>query len=316
MTSNKPQECLLLTRLPAEIRLRIYEHILTFSRPLKLRQVVAGSKNTSILRANHQIYHEALPIFYDANTIIATRNDFCQDTDPELQTPLRRDHVRHLLIRNFSQSIRCSSFSGGNNLFLEGCCDVCKPNAAGFIAALGALPRLKTAVIDYHNHYREFDFIKQSIRGIGSTHLEARHGFTLTCTSMARFRLTSPSLPSTLDITFTDVPFHTIYTELAVLKASYPSIFAFPDEKQVLQRLRDDVDLALPDKLNYLHCMRFSSSNPMPPGPTDVDSLDPRIVEELTERWVEMTKETHVMGASRDVLRLMREMEQGERGLP
>ncbi|KAF2174161.1 hypothetical protein M409DRAFT_16429 [Zasmidium cellare ATCC 36951] len=259
MVANpNPSTCQFLTLLPREVRDIIYEHILTFPRPLKLRQVVAGSKNTAILRLNRQIASEALPIFYDANTILATRNDFCSDTGPELQTPLRKDRVRHLLIRNFSQSIRCSSFSGGNNLFLEGCCDVCKPNAAGFIAALGSLPRLRTVVVDYHNHYREFEFIKQTIRGIGSTHVEAEHGFALTCTHIARYRLSSPSLPPNLDITFTDLPLHTIWSELWTLRGTNKCPFPLPGEEALLQRLREDEHPYLPDQLNHIIYARHS----------------------------------------------------------
>ena len=253
------EECLLLNRLPVELRLRIYEHVLSFERPLKLRQVVAGSKNTSILRANKQIYHEALPVLYDTNTIIVTRNDFCQDTDPDLQTPLRRDQVRRLLVRNFSQSIKCSSFSGGNNMYLEGCCDVCKPSATGFLAVLAALPRIQTVVIDYQNHVREFGFIKDTIRGIGSTSVDAPHGFSLRCTDLAKYALTSPSFPPNLSITFTDLPLSSIWNVLN--RQGIDSPLGLRDLSLLpllLVRLQEDYHRELPEKLYYLFCARHS----------------------------------------------------------
>lgn len=245
MTSPTTPECLLLSRLPVELRAQIYAHILSFPRPLKLRQIVAGSPNTSILRTCQQIHSEALPILYSTNTILATRNDFCSLTEPALQTPLRKDQLRHLLVKNCSQSIRCSSYSGGNNLFLEGCCDVCKPHARGFLAALGALPKLRSVLIDYHHHRREFEYIRESIRREESAQL--------ICTDLARFQLISPTLPPGLDITFTDLPFHTIWTELSALHAHLRDIEnPLRTLDATLRRLREEEHHQLPDLLYYL----------------------------------------------------------------
>lgn len=326
--TNKPNmgECLLLSRLPVELRLHIFEYVLSFERPLKLRQIVAGSKNTSILRTNRQIHQEALPIFYDFNTIMATRNDFCKDTDADLQTSLRKDLIRHLLIGNLSQSIKCSSYSGGNNMYLAGCCDVCKPNAAGFINALSNLPRLQTVVVDYHNHPREFAFIKENIRGIGSTHLDAYHGFTLTCSDIAQYKLTSPSLfPPSLSITFTDLPFHTIWTTISHHRAGANHVYAIPGEQEILGRLVADIDRDLPHQLLYFFCMRHATqmitlahvkSTPMR------DELDralsegsegdvARAREKLTAELVRLGQNTGALNA-RLHLEAMRKMERHE----
>lgn len=250
-------ECLFLTRLPAELRVRVYEHVLAFDRPLKLRQVVAGSKNTSILRLNSQINREAVPVFYSINTIMVTRNDFCQDTDPDLQTPFRKDQVRNLLIRNFSQSIRCSSFSGGNNMYLAGCCDVCKPSAFGFVAALGTLPRIQNVFVDYHHHPREFSFAKSSIQELDSTRSGVDANMSIRCIGMACYEVTSPSLPRGLMVTFVDLPFHTIWGVFASLETTLSS-FGWTGERQLLDRMRDEEDRALPDKLYLLHCAKQS----------------------------------------------------------
>lgn len=199
MTNDGNGQCLFLSRLPGELRSLIYSHILTFSRPLKLRQIVAGSPNTSILRANSQIYSEALPIFYTCNTILCSRNDFCQHTtsSEDLQTPLhRKDQIRHLLVKNFSQSIKCSSYSGGNNMFLAGCCEVCQPTATGFLQVLTSgieLPKLKSVVIDYHHHVAEFGYVKDVMRRNARLETLRLHR-ELVCTGMGEFELRGTSV--------------------------------------------------------------------------------------------------------------------------
>lgn len=57
-STSRMESCTFLEKLPAEVRLRIYEHLLTFDRPIKLRQVVPGSRDLSILRVCKQIYEE------------------------------------------------------------------------------------------------------------------------------------------------------------------------------------------------------------------------------------------------------------------
>lgn len=52
------QSCPFFEKLPAEVRLRIYEHLLTFDAPIKLRQVVPGSRDLGVLRVCQQIYQE------------------------------------------------------------------------------------------------------------------------------------------------------------------------------------------------------------------------------------------------------------------
>lgn len=66
--------CLILEKLPVELRLEIYAYLLTFAAPLKLRQVIPGSRDLAILRTNRQIHDEALGVLYELNTIVVTRN--------------------------------------------------------------------------------------------------------------------------------------------------------------------------------------------------------------------------------------------------
>lgn len=74
MDVTTDQRCFFLTRLPIELRLEIYAHLLAFSAPLKLRQVIPGSRDLPILRTNRQIHDEALSVLYEFNTIVVTRN--------------------------------------------------------------------------------------------------------------------------------------------------------------------------------------------------------------------------------------------------
>ena len=59
---NTMENCPFLQRLPVEIRLRVYELLLCFKGPIKLRQVIPGSRDLCILRVNQQIRNEALPV--------------------------------------------------------------------------------------------------------------------------------------------------------------------------------------------------------------------------------------------------------------
>lgn len=146
-----------LDKLPTEIRIQIYEHLLRFDEPIKLRQIIPGSKNLRILRTNRQIHDEALPVLYDINRVVVTRNDFCRNTDPGLKTPLKLEHARHLLVTSFSQSIACTLIGPPRQ------CDVCQPDALGLIWQFTRMPRLQTVVVDYHNHLREMSGFKAGV---------------------------------------------------------------------------------------------------------------------------------------------------------
>ena len=188
---RKTMECKLLTGLPVELRLRIYEYLLRFDKPVKLRQIIPGSKDLSILRTNQQIYHEALPVLYDLNTIIVTRNDFCKSTDASLKTPLKLDQARHLLIVSFSQSIVCTLNGPGEQ------CDVCQPSAMGLIGTLISMPRLRTVLVDYHTHLSEIRLFKEKITQHSDLELE----LIQTIPGSQASRLSGPGLEN-LDVIF------------------------------------------------------------------------------------------------------------------
>lgn len=141
--------CPLLDRLPVELRLHVYELLLTFTAPIKLRCIVPGSRNLSLLRTCRQIHTEALSVLHDLNTIVITRNDFCPNTDSTLKTPVNWEYVRHLRVVAFSQSIACMSQMRREK------CSVCRPDASGLIEVLIKMPRLKSCVVDYRDHLAE-----------------------------------------------------------------------------------------------------------------------------------------------------------------
>ncbi|KAK4548747.1 hypothetical protein LTR36_008520 [Oleoguttula mirabilis] len=222
-----PPCCLL--ELPSELRISIYELVLSFPRPLKLRQTVAGSENTSLLRANKQIYREALSVLYDVNTITVTRNDFCKRTHESLKTPVPSERIQHLLVTSFGESIACN--------FLLDRCDVCEPSALGFLEALKSMPQLKSVVVDYHTHTSNFRSFRESVNRTGS-------GCSLACTGVGQFTMQAPAFTS-IEFTFQNVPLARIWQALIALSSS-PRCGR--DEEEALAELRK-IDADMPDKL-------------------------------------------------------------------
>ncbi|KAK5131201.1 hypothetical protein LTR08_001226 [Meristemomyces frigidus] len=215
-----------LLRLPSELRIRIYELVLSFARPLKLRQTVPGSENTTILRVNRQICHEALSVLYDINTIALTRNDFCSKTDAALKTPVPSQHIRHLLVTSFSESIACN--------YVTDRCDVCETSASGFLDALKAMPQLKEVTVDYTNALSNFTRFSESF-GNGN----------LPWTSMGFHTLRDEAFRH-VDFTFQYVPIGRMWPALTVLP-TWPQIDEI-EENKVLAKLRE-ADPDVPDKL-------------------------------------------------------------------
>jgi len=225
-----------LLSLPSELRIKVYEYILTFSGPIKLRQIVRGSEKTNLLRVNRQIYQEALPVLFDVNTVSATRNDFCTRTDDSLKTPVRSDHIRHLLITNFGESIACN--------FLLDRCDVCEHPAEGFLDALRTMPQLKTVVIEYSTQLTKFRHFREAM---ASRSKDAE----LYCTAVGKSRLRCSSLEH-VDITFEHLALTRTWPALTALSSSMPSE---SDEEDALTALRK-IHADLPDKLWLLICAR------------------------------------------------------------
>ena len=243
-------ECFFTNRLPVEIRLRIYELVLSFSKPLKLRQYVDGTINVSILRTNRQIHDEATAVFYDLNTIVTTRNDFCHHTGADLKTPLNRSHVRHLLIVSFNRSIKCSSPAPSARLIEPGCCSVCDSSAAGFVHGLLELPRLRSAVVDYSKNLGEFASFHSANHSnppnLSSGGGHGQLGFELLCTGVAQYKLIFTTVsPSSPTVIFIDLPFNRTWN--TVLGMDDPL-----SESKVLE-IQGPFDTSLASKLWFVH---------------------------------------------------------------
>ena len=225
-----------LLSLPSELRIKIYEQVLTFSGPVKLRQVVRGSENTTLLRVNHQIHNEALSVFFEVNQIAATRNDFCTKTDGSMKTPVKGDHIRHLLVTNFGESIACN--------FLLDRCDVCEHHAEGFVEALKMMPHLKTVVVNYHAQVAKFRRFSEALS-------QSNGGPELDCVAVGKYALRSPSMVR-VDVTFQYLPLARIWPVLITLSDSMPSEALEEDVLAELRKIHGD----LPDKLWLLICAK------------------------------------------------------------
>ncbi|TKA83671.1 hypothetical protein B0A55_00299 [Friedmanniomyces simplex] len=226
----------LLTKLPSELRIKIYEYVLAFDNPIKPRQFVAGSSNTNILRTNKQVYHEAQAVLYEMNTISVSRNDFCSKTDRVLQTPIKSQHVRHLRFTSFGESIACN--------FLLDRCSVCEDHARGLLEALSIMPLLKNVNIDYSTQIANFLRFKDRAAGCPT-------GPTITCVGVGLYNVRGGRFDQA-DFTFSHRPLASIWPTLSVLSNSMPSE---REEEDALSRLRT-VDPDVPDKLWLLFWAR------------------------------------------------------------
>ncbi|KAK5678874.1 hypothetical protein LTS10_008529 [Elasticomyces elasticus] len=233
---SQHQPCRLLTKLPSELRIRIYEDVLRFDNPIKLRQHVPGSESTTILRCNRQIYHEALAVLYDINIVSVSRNDFCAKTTSALQTPILAQHVKHLRFTRFSESIACN--------FLLDRCSVCQSDAEGLMELLEhGMPMLKSVTIDYSTQINAFLQFKDLVsQGGANTIVE--------CIDIGIYRIRGGRLDD-IDFTFRHRPLASCWP--AIVAMAHTSISQQEEEEESLTRLRA-VDPDVPDKLWLLFC--------------------------------------------------------------
>ncbi|KAK5115776.1 hypothetical protein LTR62_000865 [Meristemomyces frigidus] len=226
----------LLSRLPSELRIAIYELLLAFEHPIKLRQTVAGSDKTNVLRTNKQTYNEVLAVLYECNTISVTRNDFCKNTAYGLKTPVDGRHIRHLRMTTFGESIACS--------FLQNSCDVCSDHGRGLLTALREMPRLQTVTIDHSSQLSTF-------RRFQAVSLDWTAGRGLDCIGVGRYRISRQDSGGP-ELTFEHRALAAIWPRLDILTRTFPSE---QEEDEELVSLRA-IDPDIPDKLWLLHCAR------------------------------------------------------------
>ena len=222
-------------QIPSELRIRIYELILGFSQPIKLRQTVAGSENTTLLRVNKRMYNEALPVLFDINTVAVTRNDFCKKTDVSLKCPVPSQHVRHLLMTSFGESIACS--------FLLDRCNVCGVPARGVFDALRAMPQLKSVTVDYRTHIANFRLFKEAL-ACSSRVSHCDSTLKLDCIAVGIYRLRGEAFDN-ISFTFQNIPLARVWSSLSTVSDRFASE---SEEEETLARLRK-LDADVPDKV-------------------------------------------------------------------
>ena len=229
-----------LFRLPSELRLRIYELVLSFVRPIKIRQTVPGSENTAVLRANKQIFTEALPVLFDANQISVTLNDFCEKTDDSLKSPVPRQHVRHMLVTAFGESIACN--------FALDRCSVCDVTSSGFLEVLWEMPRLKTVMVDFRTHVGNFTRFKYCFAHQHQSRVR------LECQSIGLYRLVGQD-SGAVDIRFCHDALYKTWARIEEAWSHMPDIEETTLAETQALEICKKIDGDMPDKLWLLFCL-------------------------------------------------------------
>lgn len=205
--SRKPSQqtgySLFTDRLPPEIRVQIYQHLLRFDAPLK--PLASGSrcptfhrdKSLAILRVNRLIHAEALSVLYDLNTFSVPRSAFCtgkttSGSHARKEATINHDLIRTLNITTLAPSPACATLIADRKIWsaLEPCpspapcvhCDTC---LLPLLRTLRAMPRLRNVQIEYHAHA---DLIRKLAATLTGTHGRAT-GLNLTCTGIGTHAL-------------------------------------------------------------------------------------------------------------------------------
>ncbi|TKA23118.1 hypothetical protein B0A50_07148 [Salinomyces thailandicus] len=175
--------------LPAELRITIYTHALTFRKPLyrPLRprpsqnshhhEFSKRAENLSLLTTNHQISHEALKVFWQTNTFRISYNHLCTCQNlffpyPAFASPF----VRSLEIRSFLP--RLEDQTGGTT------CRFCKDSGLGLIDYLQHLPKLEVARIAFEDIFTFSEAVEPIVK-----RLSRESDVTLTSDEIGRVSL-------------------------------------------------------------------------------------------------------------------------------
>ncbi|KAK5705378.1 hypothetical protein LTR97_002496 [Elasticomyces elasticus] len=110
-------------KLPPEVRLEVYWHLLTVGHrltrvePTECREVLA---QTSILQTNKLIHKEAIEVFHDVNTFAVPLRELCQGCNPT----------------GASKSIQLFKPAGSLTVVAEGCSPCCKGTVRALFRSL------------------------------------------------------------------------------------------------------------------------------------------------------------------------------------
>ncbi|KXL47912.1 hypothetical protein M433DRAFT_509422 [Acidomyces richmondensis BFW] len=205
--------------------------------PIKLRVKVSGSPNVSLLRVSQQIHHEALPVLYDINTVVASRNDLCTKTDRSLKTPVCGQYIRQLLLAKCGKSIFCS---------FNQACDVCSDACPGLIHIFSKMLRLRAVMVDFTSQQAKFRRFQDAI----DTASEFHHAAKRICTSVGSYALAHPHLKH-VDVKFQHAPLARIRPAVIALSCSKGSIFEQSNSLTELQGIKLDVTNMLRRFVNH-----------------------------------------------------------------
>ncbi|KAK5117192.1 hypothetical protein LTR85_008960 [Meristemomyces frigidus] len=206
-----------LMTLPAELRVRIYEYALAGAGPIRRtalepgpsgnfesrtpdiqtiekhhKSELKGAQNTpflgaSLLFVNRLAYQEALPIFYQSNTLSISRGDFCHGIVADSLRHLPDiENLVHLKLFDFEVEPSCGRDMSD--------CDECRDPALDVLSALRLVPSLRTVVVDYgadEESVEAFTLFKSALR---APHPTGRH-YSLACIGIARYEFFDHKLP-------------------------------------------------------------------------------------------------------------------------
>lgn len=203
------------TKLPAEIRLRIYGYVLCLDVPLKLvsnARHSARPRNLEILRVNRLTHNEALAALYEANTVCADRAAFCNNVKARPYSTLNHDLIRNLYITNLAPSPACEALRTLPTWPApkrEDPCVYCDKSILPLIRSLRYMPRLRSVFIDFHGHADIIPKLAATLEGAYGRATDLR----LTCVGVGKYTLAGPWLPNAT-VELRDVLLSEIWTRL------------------------------------------------------------------------------------------------------
>lgn len=187
------------TRLPSELRVEIYCHLLRFSKPLKPFALVHRPPrlvhcNLAILRASRLVYAEALPVFYNENTFCIARKTFCTNTPrvadarPPQRATLNHDLVRSLHVTDLSPSSACAALSTKHSWDdpPELPCVFCNADFLPLMRVLRSMPKLREATIEYSGHEAKVRTFSKTLAGPYGRAAQ----LDLECVGVGKYRVT------------------------------------------------------------------------------------------------------------------------------
>ncbi|KAK4898277.1 hypothetical protein LTR27_004284 [Elasticomyces elasticus] len=239
-------------KLAAETRLQIYAEVLRSSGSVEHFQSIIRDKDTrgvvrrlrgvhtAILRVNRQAHNEALPVFYECNTIIIRHVYVCLTEPGRLA---KFSHCDNQLLRK----VLVKDPSNVNFDPLSRCCDKIAPAYLNEVANTARLscPKLQVITIPLP-YFRPYPNSLLPLDGIEETLGEGlrRHGFDVKCVKVGELNLKSPS--STTSFILQDDVLATAWKKYsqANLNDLAQAVPAGPRDSLVLTELVRDLFLA------------------------------------------------------------------------